>query len=98
MARPAGVEPAVLQQNLTQIEGSLSLERMLDAIYGADRVTKGNGTYVEADSDRRQDRPGAAKRSRARGSKGKTTLNAVVEAALARYVADRKRPTETKGV
>ena len=39
-----------------EIEGSLSLERTLDAIYGTDRVTKGNGTYVEADSDRREDR------------------------------------------
>ena len=28
----------------------------------------------------------------------KITLNAVIEAALARYVAAQKRPTETKGV
>ena len=51
-----------------EIDGSLALELLLDAIYGADRITKGNGTYVETDSDRRQDRPSTAKRNRAHRS------------------------------
>ena len=39
---------------------SLTLERLLGAMYGSDRVTKGDGTNVEADGDRRHNRSSSA--------------------------------------
>ena len=81
-----------------EIEGSRSLERLLDAIYGADRVTKGNGSYVaRIDPALRKGMTRVSKRDR-------VTLNAIIEAALTRYLSGRRRsprhadlpPTETK--
>jgi len=74
-----------------EIEGSQSLDWMLNAIYGDDRHTKGNGTYVEAGSDRCQARS-ALRRERGRAvQRNKTTVHVLIEGALARSSVRPKR-------